>query len=438
MNKPIASSPSANRVTVDQILRVLNHVEKNGNDWTASCPLKGNHKHGDRKPSLTISVKDGKPLVHCHAGCDQATVWKAICELVGEPDRSYPEDATGVIPIPEEPKRKFTGTPADVERFNSALQSPAGLDYLAKRGISVGVAQRLKWGIAPKFKNQDRPALMVPHYRDGELTGIKARTIDGDKEFYQFPGSTIDGLYAADHLEDALLTDEVSMFEGPEDTALALSHGFNATGLIAAGSKVSQQDLDTLNRYSRIYLIGDQDSAGQKAMDALQDKLPAEKVIRVRLPGFKDITDIWKSNPEQFKTTLRQYLRLARTSREHFELDDLLTELEVRERQKDVTPYLVDRLIPLQSITMFFGEEKSGKSLLVTYLAKCIVNGQKVFGVLPVSKRPVLYLDLENSSDDIAGMTEHFEGIGQEPIRYKTRLTGCPELDSPGLLLRLA
>ena len=98
----------------------------------------------------------------------------------------------------------------------------------------------LNWGIAPKFKGQDRPALMIPHYRDGELVGIKARPLDGEKEFNQYPGSTIDGLYGADHLEDALLSNEVSVFEGCEDTALALSNGFNSTGLISAGSKVSQ------------------------------------------------------------------------------------------------------------------------------------------------------------------------------------------------------
>jgi archaellum biogenesis ATPase FlaH len=90
--------------------------------------------------------------------------------------------------------------------------------------------------------------------------------------------------------------------------------------------------------------------------------------------------------------------------------------------------------VPMNSITMFFGEEKSGKSLLVTYILKCVANGEKVFGVLPVDKRPVLYLDRENSNDDIAGMSEHFVGLGTEEIRYRTRETNCPEPDSPGLI----
>ena len=41
-----------------------------GATWMARCPA-----HEDRKPSLSISSgKDGKVLVHCHAGCDQRDV----------------------------------------------------------------------------------------------------------------------------------------------------------------------------------------------------------------------------------------------------------------------------------------------------------------------------------------------------------------------------
>jgi putative DNA primase/helicase len=40
-----------------------------GATWMARCPV-----HDDREPSLSVGVgKDGKALVHCHAGCDQAS-----------------------------------------------------------------------------------------------------------------------------------------------------------------------------------------------------------------------------------------------------------------------------------------------------------------------------------------------------------------------------
>jgi putative DNA primase/helicase len=40
-----------------------------GSQWMARCPA-----HDDRNPSLSISNKAGKLLVHCHAGCSQNDV----------------------------------------------------------------------------------------------------------------------------------------------------------------------------------------------------------------------------------------------------------------------------------------------------------------------------------------------------------------------------
>ena len=47
---------------------------KAGGGWIARCP-----GHDDRTPSLSISPgDDGKILLHCHAGCDQAQVIDAL------------------------------------------------------------------------------------------------------------------------------------------------------------------------------------------------------------------------------------------------------------------------------------------------------------------------------------------------------------------------
>lgn len=41
--------------------------------WAARCPA-----HDDRNPSLSIGVREGRVLVHCFSGCDQAAVIDAL------------------------------------------------------------------------------------------------------------------------------------------------------------------------------------------------------------------------------------------------------------------------------------------------------------------------------------------------------------------------
>lgn len=416
---------------VEQLERVLENFQQiKENEWVASCPLPENHKNGDAHPSLAITEQGDKLLVHCRAGCSQDQVWEALCAK--NANQKIRETRA---------KPKFQANPHDIDRLVVQYkQAREARHFVMMRGISDDVAAKLKFGYGPwTFNSGTKPALVIPHFVHGGLVGIKARNLDpnakeNNERFTQLEGSSIDGLYAGDHLDTAV--PDVHIFEGCEDVALAMSHGFNATGIISAQSRLSPKDIARLNAYKNIYLIGDQDLAGKRAMDGLQLRLDPHKMIRVRLPGFKDIGDVWAAEPDSisFKNYLRLALRQAQISRDNFDLEDLLTEEEIREKQKDLTPYVVDKLTPMNSITMFFGEPKSGKSLLITYILKCVANGQKVFGVLPVTKRPVLYLDRENSTDEIASINEHFAVIGPEPIRYRTRITNCPEPNDPGLV----
>lgn len=46
---------------------------RTGRGWMARCPA-----HEDRTPSLSITERDGRVLVHCQAGCPQADVIDAL------------------------------------------------------------------------------------------------------------------------------------------------------------------------------------------------------------------------------------------------------------------------------------------------------------------------------------------------------------------------
>ena len=58
--------------------KFLEHLEKvveiSPSRWKARCPA-----HEDRSPSLSIKeVEDGQLLIHCHAGCDPASIVAAV------------------------------------------------------------------------------------------------------------------------------------------------------------------------------------------------------------------------------------------------------------------------------------------------------------------------------------------------------------------------
>jgi putative DNA primase/helicase len=61
---PQASTEAAMTAASDFARRL--EAKRAGQGWTARCPA-----HDDRTASLTINeTKDGKLLLHCHAGCD--------------------------------------------------------------------------------------------------------------------------------------------------------------------------------------------------------------------------------------------------------------------------------------------------------------------------------------------------------------------------------
>lgn len=60
-------------MSIDDLLSHLNRVHRTRAGWTARCPA-----HEDRTPSLSIGEREGKILLHCHAGCSAQAVVNAL------------------------------------------------------------------------------------------------------------------------------------------------------------------------------------------------------------------------------------------------------------------------------------------------------------------------------------------------------------------------
>jgi putative DNA primase/helicase len=132
-------------VTAEAIAKAL-HGRRVGDGWMARCP-----GHNDRDPSLSIrDADDGKVLLRCHAGCDQAQV---IAELRRRglwaehgPPRSRP--------VRPQRRRAVNDRAKDTERTGAALSiwqatvpaagTPVEI-YLRSRGIGIALPPTIRF-----------------------------------------------------------------------------------------------------------------------------------------------------------------------------------------------------------------------------------------------------------------------------------------------------
>jgi hypothetical protein len=159
---------------------------KRASGWTARCPA-----HDDRNPSLSISIsKDGKTLVHCHAGCSQPDVIAALAGLgLWNSDENRCQARESIISEEfhdYEAKRRALA----LEIWNSTMPANSTLTetYLAGRAITLPIPDRLRFhnALAHTPTGSSAPAMVAlvtrncaMAHRRGELNG--ELTSSGDK-----------------------------------------------------------------------------------------------------------------------------------------------------------------------------------------------------------------------------------------------------------------
>ena len=91
--------------------------------------------------------------------------------------------------------------------------------------------------------------------------------------------------------------------------------------------------------------------------------------------------------------------------------------------------FVVDRLIPESSVSLFYAKGGSGKSTLATQIGAAVSNGAPFMG-LDTSKRPVVVVDYENP---LAVLKKRIEAVeGAEAVYFWTGNNTPPQLDKTG------
>ena len=134
---------------------------KTGNGWIARCPL-----HDDQTPSLSISAgRDGKVLVHCHAGCNQRDVFIAVLRnrgLCGKHKRKDP-----VADEEDVDARKRSAFALAIWRACGPAEATLVQTYLAARGIDLPLPNALRFHAGLKHPSGDIWPAMVALVTNG-------------------------------------------------------------------------------------------------------------------------------------------------------------------------------------------------------------------------------------------------------------------------------
>jgi len=223
-------------VNLEGIVKELG-AKRVGSYYMAPCLA-----HNDRNPSMSITERNGKTLIHCHAGCSQADVVSALKER-----GLWESDAQ-----PTAPNLPFE------ERIVCAY------DYTDETGNLLYQTVRLH---SPK--------------------GFRPRYRDHDKWVYRKHPRQV--LY---HLPEVLDASIVFLVEGEKDVETLRSHGFVATTKAGGAKSKWLPEFTEALAGREVILIPDKDTPGRNlVLEIAADLLvKAARIIVLELEGAKDGT----------------------------------------------------------------------------------------------------------------------------------------------------
>jgi len=246
----------------------------------ARCPA-----HDDRNPSLSVSVKEGRVLIHCFAGCSPDAVLGAV-GLTWRDLRAPGPWTWG--PFPSRAKLKpdpETPSPEDLERWESLWERakpahPILTRYLRARGLGLEPPPTLR-----VVYLRGEPVMVARVEGPGGLLGLHLTILEPDgrgrREKKLAGGSKPKG--GAIRLYPLEEDQPLALAEGIE-TALAVRE---ATGLpvwatIAAGF---MKEVVVPHEVKEVVVAADHDRAGIDAAHALARKLLREgRRVRIAVP----------------------------------------------------------------------------------------------------------------------------------------------------------
>lgn len=276
---------------------LLPNGKKIGAEWCAGSTA------GEAGKSLKVRLTGTKAGVWCDfsggdkgdlldlwgasRGCTFVEALKAAKEWLGIRD-----EGRSVY----QPKPGLTYSKPDLKGVSPLVRNSPALDYLTKiRGISPETLNRYK--VRDYMHPQHGPACVFPVFEPGVDTypsllkylAVK-RDSAGKKVIWASAGCKphLFGWPAiGKNCRELVIT------EGEIDAMTVADWGYPAVSVHSGTQNLDwiDHDFDELARFSKIYILTDQDEPGEKCAEAIAHRLGRDRCYRVRLAGFKDANE---------------------------------------------------------------------------------------------------------------------------------------------------
>ena len=235
---------------ISKILDNLENVTGSGKQYSAKCPA-----HDDRKNSLSVTQgRDGKILLHCHAGCQTEDILSAMGLTMKD-----------LFPGPEETGMRGSGRPRHEKGTVTdeyVYHTPDGTPHLKKVRIQYAEGKSFYWqhfnGASWK---SGRNGIVPPLYNGNSM--VKDR--------------------------------DIFVVEGEKDVKTMKQLGFVAVSLPDGADSRWRDEYGPPFAGKEVYIIPDHDLAGEKYAAMLAEKIfPYADHVRVL-----DLKRIWPELPEK-------------------------------------------------------------------------------------------------------------------------------------------
>lgn len=367
---------------IEPFLALFSNARKNSNGWQVCCPA-----HEDKKASLSITVKDGKILLHDHGGCEP----EIILEKVGLKLKDLFLDPKARPPKPEIVAKYDYTDEAEEPLFQTVRLFPKDFRQRHPDGKGGWI-----WNL--------KGVRLVPYHLPQLLRASSVFVVEGEKD--------------ADNLGKIGIT--------------ATCNPMGAGKWHAEWSKFFEG--------KEIFILPDLDGPGRKHALDVGKKLfgHALRIKIIELPnqaGVKDVSD-WLAHGG----TKAELLTLASQAQEWHPpgtkppkpVLKTITAEALEDKDFPELRWAVSGLLT-EGLTILAGRPKKGKSWMGLGLAVAIASGGIALGKIKVEKGDVLYLALEDNERRLKSRLAKIKAEGSRLPAHLHLVTDFPPLQMGGM-----